>query len=258
MLTYNDLCARNDLQLVLLQRAWQAPWKPETHASFQPSFREAVATVAKSIHSLGFPHEIMLSICSFLHRDWWDDRRKQCWNYACLSEKSSELISRKMAPGYGAASIEDHQDASMHLEYCRRCHVAMYCSKSCKNRDLYLGHKARCCPALSKPPMDDEIQLYTKILLGDDGKSNLPLFLQSWAHLSNKSTVDNVYKDGEPSADGTCYCVPIEEGDGGGDQNDDDASWETMDSDEDEEKDTVDDESKMSLTQLVRKYFDDK
>jgi hypothetical protein len=253
MLTYNDLCARNDSQLVLLQRAWQAPWTPETHASFQPSFRVAVATIAKSIHHLGFPHEIMLSVCSFLHRDWWNDRRKQCWNYACLSEKSIKAISRKMAPGYSGASVDDHQDSYAHLEYCRRCHVAMYCSKNCKSRDSYLGHKARCCPAMSKPPMHDEIQLYTKILVGEDGKSTLPVFLNSCAHLSNKTTVENVCKEDTTTGD-SGDCVHMEEDDG----DDDDASWETMDSDEDEEKEAVADESKMSITQLVRKYFDQK
>lgn len=259
MLTYNDLRARNDLQLVLLQRAWQAPWTPVTHASFQPSFRVAVATIAKSIHHVGFPHEIMLSICSFLHRDWWDDQRKHCWNYACLSEKSTKAISRKMAPGYSAATVDDHQDVSVHLEYCRRCHVAMYCSKNCKSRDSYLGHKARCCPAMSKPPMDDEIKLYTKILVGEDDKATLPVFLNSWAHLSNESNVENICKEGKTTTDDTINRVHIEEDDvDDGENDDDDASWETMDTDEDEGKDAAADESKMSITQLVRRYFDDK
>ena len=31
LLSYNDLRARNDLQLILLTRAWQAPWTPDTH-----------------------------------------------------------------------------------------------------------------------------------------------------------------------------------------------------------------------------------
>lgn len=254
MLKYNDLCVRNDLQLMLLQRAWQAPWSPETHASFQPAFRVAVATIAKSIHRSGFPREIMLSICSFLHRDWWIDERRQCWNYACLSEKSIKMISRKLAPGYNHASIDDHQNALTNFEYCRRCHVAYYCCKSCRSRDLYVGHKARCCPALSRPPNDDEIQLYTKILVEKGAKSSLPTFLQSWAHLNNRKIEDTTQDEvGQTTGHDL---APVEGDDGG----DDDASWETVDSSEEEEGDGIPvvDESKLSITQLARKYFDDK
>ena len=255
MLSYNDLCARNDLQLVLLQRAWQAPWSPETHASYQPAFRVAVETIAKSIHRLGFPHEIMLSICSCLHRDWWDDNRKQCWNYACMCEKSRKLISRKLAPGYNEASMDDYQTDPIQLEYCHRCHVAAYCCKNCKSRDFYLGHKSRCCPAMSKPPKDDEIQLYTKILVGKDGKTNLPNFLKSWSHLNSHSIENAVSDEDVKTIDDND--IQIEENDG----DNDDASWETMDSSEEEEEEENDadvDESKMSITQLARKYFDDK
>jgi hypothetical protein len=253
-LTYNDLCARNDLQLMLLQRAWQAPWSPETHASYQPSFRVAVVTIAKSIHRLGFPHEIMLSICSFLQRDWWHDERRQCWNYACLSAKSMKMISHKMAPSYDDASpADDHPP--MHFEYCRRCRVASYCGKSCKSRDLYVGHKARCCPALSKPPKDDEIQLYTKILVEKGSKSTLPTFLQYWAHLIHRKIEKTVTtEDTKTTGDNL---VQVENNDD--DDEKDDSSWETVDSSEGEEDGaSIVDESKMSTTQLVRKYFDDK
>lgn len=240
---------------MLLQRAWHAPWSPETHASYQPAFRLAVETIAKSVHRLGFPHEIMLSICSCLHRDWWNDQRKQCWNYACLSEKSSKMISRKLAPGYTDASFDDHQNEPIQLEYCRRCQVAAYCCKNCKSRDFYQGHKSRCCPALSKSPKDDEIQLYTNILVRKNGKSKLPTFLQSLVN-KNRSIEDTVF-DEDVKSTGNDNLVQKEDGD---DDENDDASWETMDSSEgeDEEKDDAVDESKMSITQLVRKYFDDK
>lgn len=222
--------------------------------SFQQEFRVAVATIAKSVHRLGFPHEIMLSICSFLHRDWWEDRRKKCWNYACLSEQSSKLISRKMAPGYSAGSIDDRHGTN--LEYCRKCHVAMYCSKNCKSRDFYLGHKSNCCPAMSKPPNYDEIQLYTNIFVGKDtgGTSEVPAFLQSLIESNNHTVAENDFAEVAETTDDNRIQVNLDDGDDG---ENDDASWETM---EDEENDDIVEEStgKMSITQLVRKFFDEK
>ena len=108
---------------------------------------------------------------------------------------------------------------------------------------------------MSKPPKDDEIQLYTKILVKNDGKSKLPPFLKSWAHLKHHNIEDIVIEEAVKT-----IVENLEQIEEGNDEENDDESWETMNSSggEEEEKDAIVDESKMSITQLVRKFFDDK
>jgi hypothetical protein len=245
VLSYNNLRIRNDFQLLLLQRAWQVPWTPETHASFQPGFRAAVETVAKSAHRMGYPHGIMLNICSFLHRDWWEDSRKQCWNYACLCEKSSKAITQKMSPGYdGSLTNTSQMEVTTKLEYCAKCHVAMYCSKSCRHRDLYLGHKAKCCfpPLISTPPCAREINLYKATLPA------IPPFLEPWTSELNASTVkrtlDVTKIQTEKDDDDDDNNMDVDENDN------DDASWETVESDEEDIE-----ESTITITERISKYM---
>jgi MYND finger len=241
ILTYNELLARYNLQLLLLQRAWQAPWKPETHASFQPSFRQSVVAIAQSTHRLNFPHEVMILICSFLHRDWWEDSRKQCWNYACLCERSNKKIAGKVTAQIDSIAKTGHHEPAVKLERCPRCHISMYCSKNCQSRDLYLWHKARCCipPMVSQVPDHNEILLYNSIL-----KEAELILIPSTCVLSIAHPIcqDETLYDGAQK----------ERGDD--DDNDDDESWETMDSDNGEE---ALDESTQSVTQRIFRYFDE-
>jgi hypothetical protein len=91
-------------------------------------------------------------------------------------------------------------------------------------------------------------------LVEKGAKSSLPTFLQSWAHLNNRKIEDTTQDEvGQTTGHDL---APVEGDDGG----DDDASWETVDSSEEEEGDGIPvvDESKLSITQLARKYFDDK
>jgi MYND finger len=239
MLTVGEIRARHDFTLLLLLRAWQAPWSPESHASFQPDFREAVKMVAQCTHRLGFPHEVMLAVCSFLNRDWWEDSRKQCWSYECLCEQSSKAVAQKFS-GQNAISA-----APATLEYCPRCRVAMYCSKDCRDNDYKLGHKKSCCrpPMQSTVPVKEELQLCVEIL--NDGTTPLPTFLTSRntaaADLVRQALIVPGNDNGNP-------------GSNLGDSDDDDeGSWETVDSGDEEMEEA--DVSRITTTARIYKYF---
>jgi MYND finger len=244
-LTYCELSARYNFSLLLLQRAWQAHWTPETHASFQPNFRAAVVAVVKCTHRLGLPHETMLSICSFLGRDWWEDSRAKCWRYACLFEKSTKAINRKMSPEGNTAVAEPSSPVASNLEYCSQCHIAMYCSKGCRNRDHYIGHKAKCNrpPMLATPPDDVETQLYVDVLAQNGDFVTLPKFLTVQTRPCPKEKTEQLTDLGS---------FQLEEEDDNENNANDDGSWETVDSDEEETE-----EEAVSKTQKIWKYFYD-
>jgi len=240
-LTYCELSTRHNFSLLLLQRAWQAPWTPETHASFQPRFRAAVGAVAKATHHLGFPLETMTSICSFFGRDWWEDSRKQCWNYACLFEKDTEAITRKMSPEANTIPTEPIAPVTPNLDYCSQCHVALYCSKNCRNRDHYLGHKGKCNrpPLVATRPDAVETQLYLDTLTESGNSASLPNFLASLTYtnqITKQGTdIRKVHSDDDES------------------NVSDDGSWETVDSDEE----SIDETANQTKTQKIWKYFHD-
>jgi hypothetical protein len=238
---------------MLLVRAWQSPWTPFTHQTFQAKFRAAAVAIAKSTHRLGFPNEVMLSICSYMSRDWWDDPHKQCFNYACVLESSSKLIARNMSRDYN--NDNENKLKIPVLQRCPRCNVTMYCSKNCRNRDSYLGHKGMClyAPFRSSPPDFEEIELYKHVLLksddtmqspsssyGSNAKNQLPSFLLARTSdlmdtskaMTEQGNDDNGEKDDQ--------------------DDDDDESWETVDSGEENE---ILAETTMSITQHIRKYF---
>jgi MYND finger len=198
-LTCRELSVRHDFTLLLLLRAWQAPWTPETHASFQPQFRAAVETVAKATHKLGLPHS-----------------RKQCWCYACLVEKSTNSIAQKMSPEYPSAN-----DTSVTgpLEYCPHCKVAMYCSKACRNNDYYIGHKARCGrpPMISNHPLSKELLLYSKILTNDGEDTSLPSFLLPY--IGRMKAIEEDVNDRSSCSDGSWETVSNSDDDNASNEN---------------------------------------
>jgi hypothetical protein len=142
--THASFIALHDLQLLLLQRAWQAPWTPEMHATFHPIFRDAVVN-AKSTRRLGFPQEVMNHMCSFLHCDWWEGAPKRSWNNVCLCKMSREMITSKLSAESRSTArfANGNQEPTVQLErYSSHCLVSMYCSESCRSPDLILGHRA--------------------------------------------------------------------------------------------------------------------
>lgn len=222
---------------MLLLRAWQAPWSPTTHASFQPDFRNAAKAVALCTHKLGFPHEIVSGICSFLNRDWWDDSRKQCWSYDCRSEMNFKILSPKKSE---QCTSDTKTEA---LEYCPNCRVALYCSKNCREKDYKETHKKRCCrpPFRTTLPDYEELQLCVEIL--QTGDTSLPQFLTA----RSTAAIDNVRQ---------ASMFPSSTNQSIGDENVDDdsdaGSWETVGSDE-----GADDTEMSPITKTTRiyKYF---
>jgi MYND finger len=242
VLSNGEINARYDFTLLLLQRAWQAPWSPASHASFQPGFRDAVKAVALCTHSLGFPHETMMTICSFFNREWWDDSRKQCWNFECLGDQSLKSIERRVAGG----TVPD--TGPTRFEHCPHCHVAVYCSKECRDKDYKLGHKKKCNrpPLLSRAPDSEELELCSAILESCDAP--LPAFLTS----NNKEPIPKPFVANHPDIDAKVEndCDGMVE-----DDDDDDGSWETLESEDDRDGQN---EAELSKTARIHKYFKEK
>jgi hypothetical protein len=239
VLTVGEIRARHDFTLLLLQRVWQAPWLPETHASFQPRFRDAVKAVALCTHRLGFPHDTMVAVCSFLNRDWWEEPRKKCWTYECLCEQSFKTIEQRFSHN---TSIDS--PAAVTPEYCPHCRVAMYCSKECRDKDFKVGHKKKCCrpPFSSTAPDKEELQLCVEIL--KDSVTPLPPFLTSRS-TAGVDIVGQVFA--APDGD----TVDDEMGDV-----DDDGSWETVESGDEETKEA--EGPTIPKTARIYKFFKDR
>ena len=240
MLTEGELRARHDFSLLMLLRAWQAPWSPGTHMSFQPAFRNAVDTIACCTHKLGYPNEIVYFIGSFLNRDWWPDERKQCWSYECQLDKAVESATRNFD-----AFSEKSNESTGRFEYCPRCHVAMYCSKECREKDFKAGHKRKCCrpPMLSAAADYEEAQLCVEIF--KNGDTPLPSFLGS--------RCNKLAMNAGLAADSSVTGAEASESSEEEAADDDDGSWESIESDDEE---TIEEEEARSVqTTEIYKYF---
>jgi len=226
----------------MLLRAWQAPWTPESHASFQPGFRAAMTMVAKCTYRLGLPHDNIESIGSFLNRDWWPDGRQECWSYECLHDNSYKSVARKFSEQVPL------DPPSATLEYCKRCHVALYClNKECRDNEFKIGHKKCCCrpPLLSTVPDQAEIQFCVEIF--QDDPDSVPSLLTSLS-----SAIAN-RRDVEPDLPDANGADALEDEE---DDDDDEGSWETVDSDEDAEAEG--EASRPPKTLIIYKYFKEK
>lgn len=133
-----------DCSLLMLRRAWNFPWTPESHASFQKPFRQAVKTVALCAHRLGMPLDISVTVNSYLSRDWWPDDRAECWRYECQIDKLQHdlyLVEKPM---------------SKHCLIQCECKVAHACSSKHLKSINREGHRRLCCtPPLREPTADD-------------------------------------------------------------------------------------------------------
>ena len=268
-LTKGELRARYDLSLLLLVRAWQAPWTPESHASFSPEFRRAVQTVALCTYRLQYPQDFIAHVASFLPRDAWPDPRQQCWsNDCCLLDslnKASRIITgdNKVATSSAPAA-----SSGALLKYCERCKFAPFCAnKDCYENEFKLGHKRICCrpPFLSTPPDDEELQFCVDLF--QNSTESIPPVLTRIVVAIEQAA--NHQRDGNQPDRSP---VPMEEGaatrmqdDGDDDNNtdwedmeedpdnnDDDGSWETVDSNDNHNEDG---KVAPSPTSLIYKYF---
>jgi hypothetical protein len=213
-----------DCTLLAMVRAWNAPWSPESHMSYQPQFRHAINTVALCTHRLGMPNELVHHIGEFMHRDWWDDERKTCFDYDCQAEQVMKNMKRK----FGAAQAGKlPSPGPVACISCPGCHQTHYCSKEHRESDYKEGHKNQCGTVPFCAPSKEEVDLFAA-LFGGKGAPELPA-----ATLAHS-------EDGDDVAD-----MDVDD--------DDEGSWESIDSDEEDELDNG--EIQPTKTRLIYKFF---
>jgi hypothetical protein len=206
-LDYAHLSARYDFSLLVLLRQWNKPWTPDSHLSFSIPFRRSVSTLALSAHRFGVPHDIVALVNSFLPRSWWPDDRRCCWSRVCQMNnmKNQSYRSRDVQFRQFLERKEKSKPAPT-LITCSGCQVAMVC---CKEHMKFLhrdGH-SRCCglPPFRVPLNEEDDNLCRMILSdGAEDETNLQIYDEN---------------------DGT--------------QEDDDGSWESVDSNEDSNEEVV-------------------
>lgn len=150
------LAARYDYTLLKLKMAWNSPWTPESHLSFQPQFREAASTLALCAQRVGVPQELMRQVVAFFHRDWWLDARKECWNEDCqMRELYSSLTKRSIlrsnpnGGGRRASGRAAKKGVPLPTVLCKGCETVAFCNNKTCRKDIWQdGHKRYCgsCP----------------------------------------------------------------------------------------------------------------
>mmetsp|Transcript_23081 Transcript_23081/g.48045 ORF Transcript_23081/g.48045 Transcript_23081/m.48045 type:complete len:330 (+) Transcript_23081:366-1355(+) len=250
-LTGPELASRFDFTILMLQRAWQEAWTPQSHRSFSIQHKDAMKAIALCAWKCRMPNEIALRVNSFLPRSWWPDNdRKQCWCHDCQLMKLSTLLREKItareAPPFPQqdggtqiskpsttsipstqaqipatmhnislmrplSSAQPKNSASADLFECE-CGVVYFCSKEHRKYLIQDGHKRMCGTPPFRPHGIDEELLCREVFA--------------------------------TSQDELCF---------GG--SDDDSCWESIDSTEDEENEQVT-PAKKTKTELIFRFFD--
>uniref|UniRef100_A0A7S2XM59 Uncharacterized protein n=1 Tax=Attheya septentrionalis TaxID=420275 RepID=A0A7S2XM59_9STRA len=131
--------ACHDFSLVLLRRAWQKPWTPQSNLSFSHSFRQTIWTMSLCAHRLGMPSDVAQLVNSFLPRDWFSDEREVCWCQDCMMRDMVQKLYRPQFRFMDAekdnakANISVVQPAPKELQTCSGCRLVKYRSKECRN-----------------------------------------------------------------------------------------------------------------------------
>jgi hypothetical protein len=212
------LKARHEFSLLGLLRAWHAPWSPASHHSFQPSFRKAVCTLAVCAHRLHMPSEMALRVFEFLPRDWWPDERKECWCWDCIVKDMGKRHQEKRLQRIGVVGEENEKRDSERvrsLAYCPGCSVAMYCCHAHRAYHFKESHKREC-----------QIPPFRRL-----GPKEDALF----AEVFGQEDIDHLPPNPDLDVEG----------------DDDDGSWESIDSNEELEHET-----ELSTTRIVTRFFE--
>lgn len=227
-LTEMQLATRYDFTLLLLVKAWRAPWAPESHHSFQKPFRDAIKCLFLCAHRTGMPLVIARNVSQFLGRDWWGDDRTECWCTMCLEEHASETVHDKVLKRIEsrchlpARSVARPKSMPVSI-CCPTCNVAWYCSKEHQMHDYRELHKQWCgkIPFI-KTPAPEETALCREVLNVMPDTMGLNNSLASLVSAVDISDAD--------------------------DQDDDDSCWESIDTEEEELEGS-------QITQIVYKYL---
>jgi hypothetical protein len=143
VLTRGEQRARYDFSLMLLLKAWRAPWTAGSHLSFQPAFRDAARCVMLCAHRRRMPNEVGLRIVEFLGRDFWPDDRDQCWNSECQMTQLKKRFMQKRLERHSNNTVRD-VPLAIAIQTCPICNIPRYCSKKCKTQDSKARHKRVC------------------------------------------------------------------------------------------------------------------
>ena len=255
-LSDDELGARYDFNLVALLRAWRSHWTPESHQSFQPEFRAAIYTLFLSLNARwSIPNEIIMKIATFLSRDFFTDRRRQCWYFTCQSSRAIKRILRKQgckgSRGVGETTTTTESDSKASACFpCPKCKVAWYCSKACQVSDYKEGHKKVCGSPPYQNKSDDnpaEYEVYRTLFEEASMPSSLAA-CRGIAENTGAATAQNLDKlsaSGERSFEGskTVWC-----------DEDDEGSWESIDSGD---EDVPDDSFQSETTKAICRFFRD-
>ena len=208
------LSARYDFTLLKLVQAWNAPWSPERHHSYQSQFRAAVQTLFLCSARLDLPHDIACHITKFLPRSFWPDERARCWCDDCSVDNSVSLMMWKLG-----GKVEEQKPKLQVTKLCD-CKVAMYRNNEHRRKDS--GQHRKWC-------------------------QSIPLSIPGPAEERFCQIVEATLK-GEAVA--TIHHATIGlESDEQGDDDDDEGSWESIDSDEEEV------EAPKSVTEMIYEFF---
>ena len=151
--------AMYDFSVLMLRRAWNYPWTPDSHASFQKPFRQAIKTIALCAHRHGMPIDISITVNSYLSRDWWPDERSECWLYECQIDKLQNALF--------------HKEESVIKQYLIKCEckVAHACSGKHMKSINREGHRRLCKTPPMRVPTAEDLAMCCQIVeksSGDD------------------------------------------------------------------------------------------
>ena len=212
--------ARYDFMILNMVRAWKQPWSEKSHLSFSRQFRDAAYTLALCSRRFFMPPDIVDHILTFMSRLWWDDDTKRCFCRDCnISDISLKIENRITSRENEQETLSDTITNKNNRTYilCDHCEVVSFCSLKCKTKAMHEGHRKRC----RFPPYKcgkEEIDLCNKILDNED-----PVILVD---------EDNRFED--------CN---------------DDSSWESVQSDDNENQTNPTSDSKLILNFFASRTY---
>ena len=216
--------------------AYREPWTPSSHQSFSSQFRAATFTLALCLQRCGgvgaMPKDVLEIILSYLPRNAWPQDDSFCWHYECAMKQSAlQLFGSKKK---NTNALTSKRKIQVPLT-CKTCRVPRYCSKTCLTRDYKEMHKRICI----EPPYCEIKQVHM-----DFCRSVQEFAFQSRQPPSKRDGVDEllIWAGLEPYGDMD-------------NDDDEDGSWESMDTDDEEESDEAAAKQPQTLTQAVVKFM---
>jgi hypothetical protein len=125
------------LTLLKLLQAWNSPWSPASHHSFQPQFKAAVRTLVLCAGRVGLPSDVGFHIAKFLPRSAWTDERDRCWCDDCAVDNAVCLMTWKLG------GLKPDQAPKLNVTRPCVCQIAMY--KSSEHRRKHAGQHRKGC-----------------------------------------------------------------------------------------------------------------